>query len=433
MQDVITAPPPAAAAPGRREPYRRRLLADKFVRGLRPAAPGQRDRYWDSKVPGFGVQVTDRGAKSFIVYARIQKVPVRLFLGDASKMGLAAARKKARAWLDLIEQGVDPREVARQAELAAQRSRRTTFAAVCEAWLAEAVRDQQRKAAEVERDVRREFVARWGNRPIAEITALDVRNAIREVKARAPAQARNLLGYAKRLFGWAVAQHAFGLDESPAERLRPKDIVGKKTVRHRVLTDAELCALWRAAGRLSYPLGPLFQVLALTGQRKSEVAEARWREFDLQKRLWTIPAERMKGEAAHVVPLVDEVIAILNALPRFKKGDHLFSTTYGAKPVNGFSKAKARLDAAMAAELGGPADPFVIHDVRRTMRTGLSALPIPDNVRELVIAHARPGLHKVYDQFAYLEEKRHALTLWAARLRSIVEPPPDNVVALRGA
>lgn len=64
------------------------------------------------------------------------------------------------------------------------------------------------------------------------------------------------------------------------------------------------------------------------------------------------------------------------------------------------------------------------------MRTGLSALPVPDIVRELVIGHTKPGLHKVYDQLAYLEEKRQALDLWAARLRSIVEPPPANVVRL---
>ena len=415
----------------RREPDRR-VLSTTFVSACKPATPGQRDRYWDRQVPGFGLQVTATGAKSYILYARIppSKKPARLFLGDASKMGLATARKKARAWLDTIEQGRDPREVARVQQLEAQRSRHTTFAAVCEAWLAEAVCDKQRKAAEVARDVRREFVARWGKRPIAEITALDVLSAIREVKARAPAQARNLLGYAKRLFGWAATQHVYGLTKSPIERLRPSAIVGKKKMRQRVLTDAELRGLWRAADKLAHPLGPLFRMLALTGQRKSEVAEARWREFDLQRRLWTIPAERMKGEAAHVVPLVDDVIAILDALPRFKKGDHLFSTTYGVKPVNGFSKAKARLDAAMAAELGGPVDPFVIHDIRRTMRTGLSALPIPDNVRELVIAHARPGMHKVYDQFAYLEEKRRALELWTARLRSIVDPPPDNVVAL---
>ena len=75
--------------------------------------------------------------------------------------------------------------------------------------------------------------------------------------------------------------------------------------------------------------------------------------------------------------------------------------------------------------------PYVLHDIRRTMRTHLSALPVPDLVRELVIGHTKPGLHKVYDQHAYLDEKRHALELWAKRLRTIVEPTPDNVVTLR--
>jgi integrase len=418
----------------RGQPAVKRLLTDTYVRALKAAAPGQRNHTWDTKVPGFGVRVTDRGTRTFVLYVRVPpaRVPARLALGDASKMGLAAARKKAREWLDLIEQGRDPRENERQAQLARQRTQRTTFSVVAEDWLREAVRGQQRKAREVEADVRREFVTRWGSRPVTEVTALDVRDAIKAVKARAPAQARNVLGYASRLFAWAVAQHAYGLEASPVERLRPRDLIGRKVVRQRVLTDAELRALWQAAGSLGYPLGPLFQLLALTGQRKSEVAGARWREFDLDKKLWTIPPERMKGGAAHVVPLTDNVLTILEALPRFKKGDYLFSTTYGRKPVNGFSKAKAKLDAAMAAELGGPADPFVIHDIRRTMRTGLSALPIPDNVRELVIAHARPGLHKVYDQHAYENEKRHALTLWATRLRAIVIPPPPNLLLLRG-
>ena len=168
----------------------------------------------------------------------------------------------------------------------------------------------------------------------------------------------------------------------------------------------------------------------LTGARRSEVAEARWSEFDLQKKLWTIPAERMKAEAAHVVPLSDDAVAILSALPRFKSGDCLFSTSYGRIPVNSFHKAKAKLNAAMLAELNGARLPdFVVHDIRRTVRTQLSAIPnISDLVRELVIGHTKPGLHKVYDQYAYLEEKRFALDVWAARLRSIVEPPPVNVV-----
>ena len=416
-------------------PQRKRklLLSDTFVRALQAAPAGERHDYWDTKVTGFGVRVTDRGAKSFVLYARFPPagMPARRALGDASKMGLAAARKKAREWLDLIEQGRDPKETARQLTLKAQRANRTTFAIVAEEWLRDAVQGKQRKAREVEADVRREFIARWGSKPITEITALDVRDVIREVKARAPAQARNVLGYAKRLFDWAVAQDVYGLDVSPAEKLRPKDIIGKKVLRQRVLADAELRALWLAADKLTYPYGPLFKMLALTGQRKSEVADARWREIDQAKKLWTIPPERMKGDAAHVVPLTDDVMTILATLPRFKKGDHLFSTTLGAKPVNGFSKAKQRLDQEMAADLAGEVDPFVIHDIRRTMRTGLSALPIPDRVRELVIAHAQPGLHKVYDQYAYEIEKRQALELWAARLRAIITPLPANVVAFR--
>ena len=186
--------------------------------------------------------------------------------------------------------------------------------------------------------------------------------------------------------------------------MKPKDLVGRLALRSRILNDAELCALWRTTERLGYPYGPIFCLLAITGQRKSEVSEAQWPEFDLDKKLWTIPAERMKADAPHVVPLSDPAIELLASLPRFKKGNFIFSTTFGETPVNGFSKAKKRLDKLMAMELGGPPPEFVIHDIRRTVRTGLSALPIPDLVRELVIAHAKPGLHKVYDQHAYIEK-----------------------------
>jgi hypothetical protein len=141
----------------------------------------------------------------------------------------------------------------------------------------------------------------------------------------------------------------------------------------------------------------------------------------------------MKADAPHVVPLTAQVIEILKTLPRFERGDHLFSTSFGMTPVNGFSKAKAILDRKLKQIIGEPVEPFVIHDIRRTMRTGLSVLPIPDLVRELVIAHTKPGLHRVYDQFAYLDEKRQALDLWAGRLRDIITPPPANVVQIHSA
>ena len=110
---------------------------------------------------------------------------------------------------------------------------------------------------------------------------------------------------------------------------------------------------------------------------------------------------------------------------------YVFTTTSGSRPISGFSKAKVALDQIINAGRETPLPGFVFHDLRRTMRTALSGLPIPDNVAELCIAHARPGLHKVYDQHSYREEKRRALELWAAKLLSIVEPGKSNVVELR--
>jgi integrase len=252
-----------------------------------------------------------------------------------------------------------------------------------------------------------------------------------------PYQARNLYGYAQRIFNWAIGRGVYDITGSPLDRLKSSELVGKKRPRTRTLNDAEIAALWRAAQRLGYPYGPLFQLLLLTGQRKSEIAEARWREIDLKARLLIVPAARMKGDAPHVVPLVADAMQIIEALPRFADGDYLFSTMAGSNPVNGFSKSKLRLDQLMLDELRKENPeallvPFVIHDLRRTMRTGLSSLPVPNLVRELVIGHVKPGLHKVYDQYAYLPERTDALALWAARLRSIIDPLPSssNVVTL---
>jgi integrase len=176
-----------------------------------------------------------------------------------------------------------------------------------------------------------------------------------------------------------------------------------------------------------------------------EASDLSWSEIDLDKRLWTIPAARMKADAPHLVPLSTEASTILEGLPRFA-GAFAFTTTAGSRPVSGFSKAKARIDAVMlrlaredAGERGGEPgkvkiDPWRMHDLRRTMRTHLSAIPSQDLVRELVIAHTRPGLHKVYDQFAYLDEKRALFEAWGKRLLGIVEPSEGlNVVALRSA
>jgi len=410
----------------------RRALNDRILKSLKPAKAGSRYDVLDAIVPGLAIRVGDKGTKTFVLIARFggSRNPTRRALGEYGELSLDEARKKARKWIEMVGQGKDPKADEERIKLENLRRQKNTFAAVAEDFIKRSI-SKNRTAAAVEREIRREFVSRWAARPITDITQYDVMAMLDEVVDRgSPYQAHNLFAHARRLFNWAISRGSYGLEHSPCDRLKPRDAIGERHVRQRILKDAELRAFWRATEGLGYPFGPLFKLLLVAGQRRSEVAEAQWSEFDFEKKLWTIPAARMKSNAAHVVPLAADALVILEGLPRFQRGNHVFSTTFGERPVSGFSKAKRRIDALMAAELG-ELDEWRLHDLRRSMRTGLSALPVTDMVRELVIAHTKRGLHKVYDQFGYLDEKREALTLWAARLRSIVEPPPNNVVPIK--
>ena len=436
----------------------RETITDKRIKALKAAPEGKRFEIMDAVVPGMAVRVTDRGVKTFVLVGRFpgSSHPTRRALGEYRVLTLEKAREKARQWHELIQRGQDPKEIDRQRHAEEQRRRDTSFGAVAEDYIRLGLTGQ-RKAATVARELRDEFIndkavngkkrAGLKTRAIDSITPHDVVRVIDDAVARgAEYQAHNLLGHIRVMFNWAIARGVYGISTSPCDRMKPKQVIGPKALRTRVLSDDEIRAFWRAASRIGYPYGPLFQLLLITGQRKSEVAEANWSELDFKKRLWVIPPERMKSDSPHVVPLSDEAVSILNDLPRFAgkgAGNFLFSTTNGVKPVNGFSKAKARLDKRMLHVLKAmarfsKADPdmvrqpgFVIHDLRRTMRTGLSGLPVSSDVAELVIAHARPGLRRVYDQFGYMAEKKQALDLWAGRVRGLVTPAPDNVVALQ--
>jgi integrase len=407
----------------------RKHLTDRFIGSKKnaPAVGMQRVDYHDAIVPGLALRVTDRGHKSFVLVARYPshpKNPTRRALGDVGAITLEQAREKAREWLELIGRGVDPKIEDARRRAAAQRRQLNSFAAVAAEFL-ERHASGLKKSAEAKRIIETEFVKRWGPRPVTDIMPEEVAAAIRAiVKRGSPYQAHNALGYIRALYNWAIGTHEFGVISSPVEHLKPKALIGEREARDRTLSDGELRAVWNAAGAMGYPYGGIFRLLILTGQREREVADMHWSEVDFEKKLWTIPGRRMKGGRAHEVPLAPETLTLLRGLARFTGGDFVFTTTGGAKPVNGFSKAKARMD-----KLSGVAG-WVIHDLRRTMRTHLSALPVQDLVRELVIAHAKPGLHKVYDQHAYQDEKRHCLELWEKRLMTIIEPPIDDVADL---
>ena len=296
----------------------RQTLTDRFIKSRRPAPVGERQEYRDAIVPGLALRVTDRGHKSFVLIARYPfnpKNPTRRTLGDAGSITLNEAREKARRWLALIEKGIDPKTEVIRERAEAQRRQLNTFAAISTEFL-ERHASRLKKSAEAKRIIEQEFVKRWAARPITDIMPEEVAVAIRAIVQRgSPYQAHNALGYIRRLFNWAIGTHEFGIRASPVERLKPKDLIGKREARERTLSDDELRAVWTAAGKMGYPYGPLFRLLILSGQREREVADMRWPEVDFDKNLWTIPAERMKGGRAHEVPLAAEAVALLRELP----------------------------------------------------------------------------------------------------------------------
>jgi integrase len=219
--------------------------------------------------------------------------------------------------------------------------------------------------------------------------------------------------------------------------------------RQRVLTDNELRALWIAARRLPYPIGPYYRGLVLTALRARELLNTDRREWNLRSNAWewTIPAGRMKGNIAHVVPVtVDLRELVYDACP--KNGRYLFSYNGGDSPMRLSEDMKKQLRAEMimvmreiAVERGDDPEEvelanFTNHDIiRRTVRTRLSRIKGIDlETREALLAHVKPGMQRVYDVYEYFDEKREAMELWAGVLRQIVEPPPaSNVVPIRAA
>ena len=152
-----------------------------------------------------------------------------------------------------------------------------------------------------------------------------------------------------------------------------------------------------------------------------------------------VPPERYKTDRVHVVPLPASALAILDELPRLAGSDLLFPSRSGS-PVSGYSKAKARLDRLMLAELQKAAEkrgidpatatlpPWRLHDLRRTARSRWSAIGIDRDIAERLLGHVLGGLREVYDRHSYLPEKRQALDRWAAHLETIINPPAGHKV-----
>ena len=405
----------------------KKKLTDKGLKGKGFEPTDKPYEIMDFDVRGLGIRVMPSGVKSFILFRRFpgSKNPARRSLGTYGDISLAEARDKAREWNALVEKGIDPtkeKQRQRQAAIEAEKQRQASnFGAAFEDYLHRKA-SKLKSAKDIECKLRRECKS-WMGLPLADISPLMVKEVVQAMVTRGTsgANARFWFANIRAFFNWCVDDG--NLEVSPCAKLKPTVLIGPPNVRDRVLKDFEIAAYWRASQALRYPLGRFFQLLALTALRLNEPAKAQWSEFDFNAKLWVIPAERMKGGFAHAVPLTPEISALLESIPRFTGGDFLFSTTGGEKPINCFGKAKEKLDDLMRMDLeakGLSFEPFVIHDIEGHAARSFLRLPVEDIVRELLVAHARPGLHKVYDLHLYEKEKADALKLWHEKLKHIV-------------
>lgn len=405
-------------------------LTDAAVRRLAAAPEGKRVEKPDALAPGLVLRINDAGRKDWTVRYRLQGKQRKLSIGTWPAMGLPEARDRAREIRDRASQGIDPRP-EQEAEREAVQEAARTFGDLAEQYIArECPRlAEGRTLASL---LRREVIPALGSVAVGDLRK---RHAVRLldkiVDSGRMGVARRSHWVVKRITRWSVLR-----DEIETDPLAGLPCPVAKVRRERVLSDDELRALWPVWDAVGYPFGPLQRLVLLTATRRGEAAEMRWDELDDadSRAVWTLPGARTKNGREHRVPLSAPARELLAGLPRWG-GPYVFSTTDGERPVSGFTKAKAR-----TLRLAGDAvGDFGLHDLRRTARTGMARLGVPDEVAERVLNHSTGGLIEIYNRHRYEAEIADALERWGAEVLRIIgeaEPAGAEVVALaprRGA
>ncbi|WP_445948388.1 tyrosine-type recombinase/integrase [Sphingorhabdus sp.] len=402
--------------------------------------PTEKDQlYWDNRLPGFGCKVTPKGSKIFIYQYRLggRGSPARRFtIGKHGALTADQAKREAEMLALKVAQGSDPQrvkaETARATVDLAFKSYVDKFAAEC--LLAEWPATHRY----VHALLLKYAVPVLGNKPLNDITRKDINAVLAPVKTKA-ATAANLFGVIRRLLRWAVEQE--DLERSPIEGVKgPKP----PPSRDRVLDDAELQLVWKASDALGYPFGPLIRLLILTGARREEIAALEWAEIDRETCVWVLPPSRSKNGVAARQPLSSLAVAELDILAErhgtansWPKSGLVFSTT-GNTSVSGYSRAKNRLDKAIDAltekQDAVPLAPWRVHDLRRTLATGLQRLGVRFEVTEAVLNHvsgSKSGVAGIYQRHDWAQEKAAALDAWAAHVAALLtDADKTNVIQL---
>jgi integrase len=381
--------------------------------------PAKDVAYWDQGCPGFGVKVTPKGRKVFVVLYRTAGAGSQLrkfTIGPYGRVTLHQARVAAQKIFAARLEGRDPAVEKREAR---RRRVEDGVGDLLEAFIAQHV-SQNRSARETSRLLRREIGAAWGSRSIHEIKKWDVIEVVSGIENRgAPIAANKALKTIKTFLGWCVGRAV--LDQSPADGI---PLPSKENARDRALSDEELARVIVAAREIGGPYGGIVEILALTGQRREEVAECTWDEVDLEGQIWTLPKSRTKNGKAHMVHLSDQSLAVLKRLE--KREPFVFSVS-GTRPFQGFSEAKRELD-----KICGVKD-WRLHDLRRTCVSGMARLGVAPHVADKILNHQGgtiSGVAAVYQRHDFLSERKDALEQWGAHVRKITSAKLLNTVNL---
>ena len=362
--------------------------------------------YWDDEMAGFGLRLRSGGSRTFIVQYKIGAKHRRITLGNAFKVTTDDARKQAKQIFGKVVGGHDPAN--ERATRVAEAS--TGFGATVADFLqAQAGRIRPRTLAETTRYLNKSFKPLHGlalTSLTRAIVAAELRRIAKECGLVAADCARaKLSGF----FAWAIGE---GLCETNPV-IGTNKAAGDSQSRARVLTDAEVVAIWNAADP-NTDFGKIVRLLFLTGCRRNEIGGLRPSEIVLGDSLIALPGERTKNHLPHDVPLSAPAKAIVESLGWEGRA---FAFGRGAAGFNNWDRAKQQLDAVAQVNL-----PWTLHDIRRTVATRMADLGVQPHVIEAALNHvsgSKRGVAGIYNRSTYAAEKRSALSLWAAHLRVI--------------
>jgi integrase len=385
-------------------------LTPKFIESIKPD-PAKRIDFRDELMPGLVLRVSANGTKTFCFHRRINGRMRRLTVGRFGIVTLSEARERVRKVLYEIESGRFEERTGVESE------KSMTLGEVIPQYIEKHAKSKNRDWRN-KQSLLRKFTGLHGKR-LDQVRRSDVVMECDKILNTAPVSANRALAHLKHLMNWCVDRGL--LEASPLVGMK---LPTRETPRERVLTNEELLELWIACDAAGYPFGDCMKLLILSGQRRTEVAEMKWSELDLERRIWTLPSARAKNGKQHTVPITDAMLTVLRYVPRYLASEFVFTTT-GKTPISGFGRVKERLNMALPK---GTA-PWVIHDLRRTMSTNLAMLGVPQAVTEALLNHKTgvvSGVAAIYNVYSYADEKRQALDAWSQQMMELVGSKHDS-------